>query len=145
MKTKYRQFFLSHPVRQLPYVSNVLILSYWKLPDPAALVFSYNNVFFHARSPFSEISEFPPYQQSRQTRVLGSVAQDAIASYAKSPIDQTYYPKHRQALAGILGARCGYCFAIYDHSSVCIGYLCNIINFRIRTLRHLGAVMQPLL
>ena len=58
--------------------------------DPAALVFSYNNGFFHARSPFSEIAEFPPYQQSRQTRVLGGVAQDAVAPYAKSPVDQTH-------------------------------------------------------
>ena len=32
VKTKYRQFFCRTPVQQLPYVSNVLTLSYWKLP-----------------------------------------------------------------------------------------------------------------
>ena len=40
---------------------------------------------------------------------------------------------------GILGARCGYCFVIYDHSSVCIGYFCNIINFRVWIGRYIIA------
>lgn len=31
MKTRYRLFLCRTPVRQLPYVSNVLILSYWKV------------------------------------------------------------------------------------------------------------------
>ena len=33
MKTRYRLFSCRTPVRQLPYVSNVLILSYWKSPQ----------------------------------------------------------------------------------------------------------------
>ncbi|MBR4400539.1 MAG: energy-coupled thiamine transporter ThiT [Synergistes sp.] len=33
MKAKYRQFSCRTPVRQLPYVSNVLILSYRRLPE----------------------------------------------------------------------------------------------------------------
>ena len=51
MKTKYRQFFLSHPVRQLPYVSNVL---YCLIDSPP-----YGSLFCATSKFPSEIQSLP--------------------------------------------------------------------------------------
>ena len=37
-----------------------------------------------------KITKLAPYQQPRQTRMLGSVAQNAVGPYAESPIGQTH-------------------------------------------------------
>lgn len=45
-----------------------LFFIYFTLPSGSSVK------LFYARSLFSEIPEFPPYLQPRQTRVLGGVA-----------------------------------------------------------------------
>ncbi len=59
IKTKYRQFFLSHPVRQLPYVSIVLILSYWSTPQAAPLSLQQSPIVWLRRTSGVQSSIFP--------------------------------------------------------------------------------------